>query len=235
MALITPSHADILNVAFENMLGDFRVAMPGIIKTYDATKQTAEIQLMVKRVLEDETGERVEESFPVLPDVPIVFPRGGGFGVTLPLAAGNNVIVVFCDLSIDQWRAKNKETAPDDLRMHGLGGAIAIPGLYATGQEFASTHATHMVLGKDDGAKIYVKTDGTIHIYEENASQFVALAQKVFDEINALRTTVDAFVTVFNLHVHTGGTIFGLTGTSVASATNPAAVNSVAATHVKAS
>lgn len=235
MSIITPSHSDILYVAFQNMLLGLRVAMPGIVKTYDAVKQTAEIQIMLKRVIEDEDENRVEESFPILPDVPIAFPRGGTFGMTFPMAVGDNVLVFFCDMSIDQWRATNKEIAPDDLRLHDLGGAFAIPGLYATDHEFISTHATHMVLGKDDGAKIFIKTDGIIHLYEENASQFVALADKVFNEINALRTAVDALVTIFNTHIHTGGVIFGFTGTTVVPAASPPAVNSVASDHVKAS
>ncbi len=244
MASITPSTSDIFTIALDGMLLDFRVALPGIIKTYDNAAQTAEVQLMVKRVVEDTNGDLTEESFPVLPDVPVIFPRGGTFGITFPLAAGDNVLVLFCDMSIDQWRAKNRESAPDDLRLHDTNGAVCIPGLYATGQEFQSAHATHMVMGKDDGVKMYFKTDGVIHAGEENAQEFVAMAQKVFNELSALRTAVVTAFAILNAnasvafpaHTHISGIVGLPTGPAIgamATVVDPPAVNSVAATKMK--
>lgn len=40
---------------------------------------------------------------PILPDVPVVFPGGGGFALTFPVAAGDECLVVFASRCIDAW------------------------------------------------------------------------------------------------------------------------------------
>lgn len=243
MASITPSDSDLFSIAIDGMLLDFRVALPGIIKSYDNSTQTAEVTLMVKRVMEDTRGDFVEESFPPLPDVPVVFPRGGSYGITFPMSVGDNVLVLFCDMSIDQWRAKNRESAPEDLRMHDSNAPVCIPGLYATGQEFQSANATSLVMGKDDGIKAYFKADGILHVGAENATEFVAMAQKVFNELTALRNAVVAALSVinsnsliFSTHTHISGVAGSPTSTptgAMSATVDPPPVNSVASTTLK--
>lgn len=232
MALITPTLAEVLRTAVESYLLDLHVALPCKVESYDLASQTADVKPQIKRTITKEDGTFLHEALPVIPKVPIAFPRGGDWFVSMPIAAGDFVFVVCSERSLDQWREKGKDTEAGDLRTHTLDGAVAFPAnLYPSSEAIGDAHASKMVIGKDGGAKIYIDSD-SINIYEETASQFVALAQKTFDEINALRTSVNDFVTVFNTHTHpeTGGT----TLTPTAPATAPSAVNSVAASKVKA-
>ena len=70
--------------------------MPGIINSFDPATQTAVIQPALRRRVK---GEAV--SLPLLYDVPVFFPGSRVSGITWPVAAGDECLVVFADASID--------------------------------------------------------------------------------------------------------------------------------------
>lgn len=230
----SPSLAALLSGVVRTHLGALRVALPGKVESYDAATQTADIKPLIKHVVEAEGGE-IAESLPVLPNVPIAFPRAGDFFVSFPVAKGDTVLVVFCDASIDEWRATGKESEPGDLRKHSLSGAVAIPGVYANDDKLSDAHGENMVMGKDGGSQIHIKPNDEIHLGSEDASDFVALAGLVRDEITAVRNTLNSLVTSYNAHTH-GGVMAGAgtTAAIITPASPPAAVGDVAASLVKA-
>lgn len=224
-AKITATLSQVLSTAIESYIDDLTIALPCRVLSYDPAKQTAKLQPEIKKSVLNTKDELDSESLPALPNVPVAFPRAGDWFLSMPVAVGDKMYVIFSSRSISEWRKTGAESLPEDQRVHPLNGAVAIPGnLYPDSQALGNVHANDLVIGKDTGARIYVKDD-EIHLYEENASQFVALAQKVFDEIDALRSFVAT-------HTHSGvQTGAGTSGTPVGS---PPAVNSVAAAKVKA-
>lgn len=242
----TPTLAEVIRLAIKGALGELRVSLPGAVQKYDVAEQKADIKLLLKRPLVASDGtELASESLPLLMDVPIVFPRGGqGSGdafISWPLAKGDLVHVHFVDWSIDQWLDKRgEETDPLDYRAHSLSDAVAYPGLYPRKLSLQDAHGENLVIGWDGGVSIHVKPGGEIHLGSENASEFVALAQKTFDEIDALRSTVNSLITAYNAHIHTttatvGPTpVPGVISPTTSTASPPAPVQSVAAQKVKA-
>lgn len=221
----TSSLTDLLKTAIESYVEDLNIALPCRVVSYDATKQTADLQPEIKKVLLNTEDEQIEESYPVLPDVPVAFPRAGNWFLSMPVTAGDKMFVVFSSRSLDEWRALGEETLPADQRVHPLNGAVAIPGnLYPDGSELSNAHASNLVLGKDTGARIYVKDD-EIDLYEENASDYVALKQLVTDAI-------DDFKSWATTHAHTG-VATGL-GTSGPPSSPPGSTGNVGASKVKA-
>jgi hypothetical protein len=98
----------------------------------------------------DGDGNYVSQKLPKLADVPVAFPRGGGYAVSFPIKAGDFVLLVFSERNIGQWRSTGTQGDPGDLGMHTLDGAVAIPGVYPDKAALASASASKMVLGKDD-------------------------------------------------------------------------------------
>lgn len=85
---------------------DLRCCAPGIITSFDSTKQTVKVQLAVKDLIiinKKKGGELQSIPIPVLGDVPIIVPRAGGFSVTLPIKEGDECLVFFSDSCIDSW------------------------------------------------------------------------------------------------------------------------------------
>lgn len=98
--------------------------MPGKIQSYDATNQKAVVIPQLHRKLADGRIERV----PVLNDVPVIWPRSGGAFMTFPVSAGDGCLLVFCERSLDEWKANGGEVVPQDPRAHALSDAVAIMG-----------------------------------------------------------------------------------------------------------
>ena len=242
-----PSLQDVIRAALRQSKAQDMAALPGKIDKYDAATQKADVKPLLQRPLVDEDGEDLpSEVLPVVPSVPIVFPRadfgGAKFFMSFPLKKGDHVLLVTAKWSLDQWKSKaaGTDVEPVQLRENDLSDVIAIPGLYPFPESLSDVHDDNIVIGRDGGIQIHIKPSDEIHLGSENADQFVALAQKVFDEIDALRSTVNSLVTNFNSHIHiTTATVGptavpGVIAPTTSQASPPAAVNSVAAAKVKA-
>lgn len=153
---------------------EIHTALPGRIRSYDASTQTADVTLGARRVVraaDEDTDEDTSEAYPILVAVPVVWPRGGGYRVHAPLAAGDGVLVIFPESSIDRWLDSGDAGDPAIPTRHGIDGAIAIPGLGFRGGRISSAPTDGMVLGKDGGPEI--KITGS----EVRAGGGVALAE----------------------------------------------------------
>lgn len=106
-------------------------AMPGILQTYDPAKLTCTVQVAIQEKVRNKQGTWRDEQISVLPDCPVVFCAGGGFALTLPLAAGDEGLVVFASRQIDNWWQSGKSSPRTDLRMHDLSDGFFIPGPFS--------------------------------------------------------------------------------------------------------
>jgi len=126
-------------------------ALPGILVSFDATKMTAEVQPAVKSVRRKQDGELEYVTLPVLPDVPVQFPHGGGYTLTLPIVAGDEVMLVFQARNMDGWWDQGDVQNPLDRRMHDLSDAICIPGPMSKGKVIENVSTDTAQLRADDG------------------------------------------------------------------------------------
>lgn len=72
------------------IMSAMRVSIPGIIQSFDPEAVTAVIQPAIKGVEHDASGAEVSVNLPLLVDVPVIFPRGGGCTLTFPLKKATN-------------------------------------------------------------------------------------------------------------------------------------------------
>ena len=159
---ITPSEADMIAAAIDSALIDVHVALPGQVQTYDAAAQTATIELQVQRVLPQGINF-VTESLPVLENVPVAFLRSASFFVSMPIATGDYGLVLFNEMSIDQWRSKGENTSPGDIGRHTLSGGVFMPGLNPNDSALASADSDNLVVGLDgNNAQIHITPAGSI-------------------------------------------------------------------------
>jgi hypothetical protein len=147
----TPTFQEALEAAIANGIARVRVAMPGKVTKYDSTRETVNVLPQLKTPLVDELGEYEFEDLPIIPDVPIMWPSGNGGEcfITFPIAEGDYVELVFNDFDIGVWRTQGEQGNPGDLRIHGLSGAVAYPGLRTNATKLGSgkVHAENVVIG----------------------------------------------------------------------------------------
>jgi hypothetical protein len=106
-------------------------ALPGIIQSVDFAAMTCEVQPALQAIIVDNNGVQQNVNLPLLVDVPIVFPKGGGFLITMPLDEGDEVLVVFSSRCIDAWFQSGGVQQAMEARMHDLSDGFAIPGCYS--------------------------------------------------------------------------------------------------------
>lgn len=183
----TPTDATIIRQFIDDALGDVRVALPGRVETYDVAAQSVDVKPLIKDGVLNEDEERIVESLPVIPSVPLVFPGSGGFAITWPIDVGDTVLLVFSSSSIDKWLVTDGDVDPDTDHRHRLDDAIAIPGL----RSFKSP------INPAPGSNMEIRAPAGVQILVGGTSALALVA-----ELNSL-------IGKFNTHSHTGVTTGG--------------------------
>jgi hypothetical protein len=170
----------------EDRLRSVNTCLPGKIETYDANKREA----TVAPQLDDKFTDNEINSLPVFTGVPVVQMSTANAGLVLPIAAGDHVLVLFAQRSIDRWLSAGNRGTTGDVRMHAMSDAIAIAGLFP----FTVTHTDGSGLLLHNAAiKIRMLNDkiaiGTslVELLDE--------VTKALDEIATLSTTWGAVTT----------------------------------------
>lgn len=189
---IAARQAEVLRRVLESERLDLHTALPGIVRSYDAEAQTADIRLAVRRVIPvgDEDEEDQTEAYPILPSVPVLMPRGGGYYVALPVEVGDTVLVVFCEADLNRWRETGAVSDPGLSTRHGLSGAVAIPGLHHQGNPLADA-GEGLRLGRDGGARIEIRPAEI----RAGGTEALALAADVRTHLQAIATALAALET----------------------------------------
>ena len=144
--------AALLRAAVADAMRQANTCLPGKVVSYDAATQTATIQPLLKTRQPD--GR--EEALPPLSGVPVVFPRGGGGAITMPMREGDGVMLTFSQRSLDEWKGKGGEQTPDDPRMLDMSDAIATPGMVDAEAGGGPSDCIELRLG---GAKVQIFED----------------------------------------------------------------------------
>ena len=179
-----PGLADAIADGIELALADLRVAEPGRVVSYDAAKKKCSVQPLIRRVRYVD-GERTTELAPIVHEVPVSFPGGGGFRVVWPIPNGSTVLLVYADASLDRWAALGGEVDPEDDRAHHPSDAIAIPGVQPfAGQGADGMHASGAVIEFDDGSHINIGGTSPL-VLLSTLQQFMTVLDSVSDSAGA--------------------------------------------------
>jgi hypothetical protein len=146
-----------------------RVALPGIVQSFDPDAVTAVVQPAIRSVETDNDGNRVTKNYPLLVDVPVVFPRGGGCTLTFPVKAGDECLVIFADRCIDFWWQNGGVQEPVDDRVHDLSDAFCIVGPQSQAQKISGISTNAAQLRTDDGAVVEVTAGHNVKLKSRRA------------------------------------------------------------------
>lgn len=190
-----PTWPDILDRLLDKRLRGVHTSAPGKIVSYDATTQTASVQLVIKA----ETAKDTFEETPPLTDVPVLHLRGSSFFVHIPLEKGDPVYVHFSEQDPAQYFDTKVVTEPPLKRRHGLY-AWAIPAGLTKLDPLPPTVASSskMVLGDVTGTVIAIDSTGveigalTGAAFLAKSAELLAWAANVNASLNALGAPVAA-------------------------------------------
>ena len=197
----TPAFEDVLEAAMDARVADVFVSLPGRVESYDPATQKASVKPLIKnRIVPSFENQEVLEVLPVINNVPVAHPRSGDFFMHLPIQPGDRVLLVFCQRSLELYKDSNgRDVDPSDVRTHDIADAVAYPGFYPFPDAIrdADRAPNHLVLGKDEGAQVHIKDD-EVDLFEENASEPVALADKSDSRFSTIESKINEIIVAVN-------------------------------------
>ena len=148
---------------------NIHTALPGSIIAYNAETRRADVNIAIRTV---STSGEVSDRAPIL-NVPVVFPSGGGYSMTFPLVAGDAVLLVFSERSLETWKQLHDVSTPTLIHILNQQDAMAIAGFGPLSITPASTGA---VLQSNDGSEyialssdgVQIRHSGNVNIEAEN-------------------------------------------------------------------
>lgn len=145
-----------LRLAMESQQAQIWTALPGVVAAVNLAAQTLSVQPTVQGSVASPNGAKQLVNLPLLVDVPIVWPRAGGFALTFPIAVGDEVLVVFASRCIDSWWQSGGVGAPAEARMHDLSDGFAILAPTSQPKKLSGVSSTNVQL-RDEAGTTYVE------------------------------------------------------------------------------
>jgi phage baseplate assembly protein gpV len=200
-----------LIAALEGWQAGIWTALPGIVQSFDPAKMTVAVKPALKAFISGTDGVGTWVEMPLLVDCPVMFPGGGGFTLTFPVAAGDECLMVFANRCIDAWWDSSSVSVQSEMRMHDLSDGFAFVGVRSRPRALSSVSTVNVQLRSDDGsAYVEIQPDHDIHA-STTANVLVDCAAATVNAsgvvtLNAAQVVVNAS-TVINGHLQVNGAI----------------------------
>lgn len=144
---------------------------PGIVESVNLEQQTCNIQPAIMGRVEQFPAPGTPAGtppvykwvpLPLLVDCPIIFLRGGGFAVTVPLKKGDEVTVFFADRCIDGWWSSGQVSPQSEIRFHDLSDGFVLPGPASKPKAIPNISADSLQVRSDDGTQYFELAAGGV-------------------------------------------------------------------------
>ena len=202
-------------------------ALPGIYHAPGKDKQTANVKAAIKGKVSDQKGGWTDKEMPLLINLPIVWPGGGGFQLTFPLSEGDEGLIVFAQRCIDAWWERGGVQPQAEMRMHDISDGFFIPAMLSQSKAPSTAASTSTVqLRSADGATYIEVAAGNLVNVHASAGTTITGPVTITGNLTLGGTisgtgggaiagnlhmagTVQAGTVVLNTHIHAGVTTGG--------------------------
>ena len=159
----TADLTSLLQAAMDSAGISIRVAVPGIVQSWNADEQTVTVQPAIREKVSF-GGVGQEMNIPLLVDVPVVMPRAGGYSLVFVPQQGDECLIVFGDMCMDAWWQSGGIQSQADSRRHDLSDGFAILGCWSQPNK-PSFPESGCRLQNDEGTAGIAISGGTVNIF----------------------------------------------------------------------
>lgn len=104
-----------------------------IVQGVNFEEQVLTAQIAYKKTFTQKDADgvyrQVLKDYPIVIDVPFVIVSGGLASLKMPIAVGDECLLLFNDRAIDNWWASGQNVGPSSSRLHSFSDAIALVGV----------------------------------------------------------------------------------------------------------
>jgi Phage protein Gp138 N-terminal domain len=150
--------------AFRGLQTGMWTALPGLVQSFDPVAETCVVQPAIQALIRVPNSQTpVWVTMPLLTDCPVLFPSGGGFTLTFPIAHGDEGLVLFASRCIDNWWLAGGVQTQPELRMHDLSDGFVLVGPRSQPRKLSpQVNAANVQLRSDDGQAYVEITPGHV-------------------------------------------------------------------------
>lgn len=185
-----------------------------------------EVDPQIQMVERNNQGTETPISIGVLSRIPVGLFKAGGFILTLPVAAGDEGIILFSDRSLSLWKETGKKAPPHETEFHGLSGAVFVPFPTSKPGAIQGFDGTNMYVGMEDqSAYLRLGKAGDARLFAGTKLTLDSPLTEITGLLNVLGdTTLQANLLVMLLAHLTGAVVTDSTVTSAGNHFAPAFV-----------
>jgi len=200
-----PQLQDLLDLVKRDIMISLSCHHVGTVQSFNADNQTATATINYKKTYferDNTTGlyKRVYVDYPILLDCPCVVLGGGLASLTMPIAKGDECLVIVNDRDINDWFQSGQVGPVSTPRLHSLADAIILVGLKSSPNAREAYDMTRAVL--QYGTTMVGVGESLVKI-ANNQYTLNTLLQELISEINDLITQTAA-ITVTGVAVGPG-------------------------------
>ncbi|WOE32188.1 MULTISPECIES: Gp138 family membrane-puncturing spike protein [unclassified Acinetobacter] len=202
-----PDHLSVANDAIKAAIANLWTCLPCAVENYNPDAVTVDVQPLIQIPILTEDGGLDLISLPVIPDVPVVFQRAGGFAITFPIKKGDECLVKFSDRNIDLWWKNGGIQPPFDNRKHDLSDGFAYFGPQSQVKKIPDISTEDLEIRNDAGTcKIQVTPDGVINfIGTKSVFHHPVEMKSTLDVDDVIKSLVDVLAASISLKDHPHG------------------------------
>lgn len=170
--------AETMRLALEALQTRIWTSLPCLVQAFPSASglgpMILDAQPMIAGSYLNAQGETIVLQMPLLINVPVQFPGGGGVTLTFPIKPGDECLVTFTARCLDAWwqlgagTAPNPGHVPPDERMHNLSDGVAYVGIRSNPRAQSSVFK-----GLDPLVAQLVSDDGTTCVQLNPQAQVV--------------------------------------------------------------
>ncbi len=134
---VTPDIAEFFNRRMRDTAANMNCCLIGKVVSFNAANQTVQAKVNFQKVIKGviplpaTVGEMANKitDYPDLVEIPVFIYQGGGAYLTMPIAAGDDCLILFHDRDMDIWFQTGQVAPPNSERIHNINDAIAFVGI----------------------------------------------------------------------------------------------------------
>lgn len=194
-----------LRLALEAERAGIWTALPAIVVAANLAAQTVSAQPTIQGTITGPDGVARNVNLPLLVDVPIVWPRAGGFALTFPVAPGDEVLIVFASRCIDSWWQSGGIGAPAEVRMHDLSDGFAILAPTSQPKRLGGVSSSNVQLRDSAGSTfVEITPSGAVNIVAATSINLTAPSIKFHGEVQQDGGALVSNGITYGTHKHSG-------------------------------
>ncbi len=148
---VNPSLRDLLELLKKDILLSLSCHHIGTIESFDAAKQTATASINYTKTFyqfQPATQQYVpvQLDYPALIDCPVIILGGADAGLTMPIAKGDECLILFNDRDIDNWFSGASNGPVATSRLHSFSDGLILVGLNSLANSFNNYDTARAVL-----------------------------------------------------------------------------------------